>query len=47
MVDSYRLPTMPANDEYEVDECHLFTRKNERGRILRSQSFWVVGIINR
>lgn len=31
----------------EIDECHLFTRKYHVGRVLVSESFWVVGCICR
>ena len=31
----------------EVDECHLFTRKDGRGKSLANESLWVVGLIER
>lgn len=31
------------NETVEVDECHIFTRKNDVGRVLRGQSYWCVG----
>ena len=35
------------NTHVEVDETHMFKRKNNVGRVLRSQSWWVVGGICR
>ncbi|KAG0442160.1 hypothetical protein DMUE_0489 [Dictyocoela muelleri] len=31
----------------EVDETHLFRRKNHQGRVLRGQGYWVIGAIDR
>lgn len=31
----------------EVDECHLFSRKYGRGRVLKNEKMWVVGLIER
>ncbi|KAG0421362.1 hypothetical protein DMUE_6297, partial [Dictyocoela muelleri] len=36
-----------ADDVFEIDETHIFSRKNNQGRILRGQSYWVIGIIAR
>lgn len=32
---------------FEVDETHLFSRKNVQGRILNGQKFWCIGIFSR
>ncbi|KAG0421705.1 hypothetical protein DMUE_6269, partial [Dictyocoela muelleri] len=36
-----------ADDVFEIDETHIFTRKNNQGRILKGQKYWVIGIISR
>jgi transposase len=35
------------NQIFEVDETHLFSRRDARGQILRGESYWVMGIFCR
>lgn len=36
-----------TNDVYEVDETHIVSRRDSRGRILPGERYWIIGIINR
>lgn len=35
------------DDIFEVDETHLISRRDARGRILKSERYWVIGLISR
>jgi transposase-like protein len=37
---------MLDGEVYEVDETHLFSRKNDQGRILAGQKYWDLGIFS-
>ncbi|KCZ77711.1 hypothetical protein H311_01272, partial [Anncaliia algerae PRA109] len=36
-----------SNDVFEVDETHIVTRRDERGRILSGERYWIIGLISR
>lgn len=36
-----------SRDEFEVDEIHVVSRRDGRGRILSGERYWLIGCFNR
>ena len=40
-------PVGSADEVVEVDETHITSRRDARGRILRGERYWIIGAISR